>query len=113
MRVGTMISVEEALNCIQCHDESYGNIAEIWKFTADSLIKKTEPKLKKIREEIQRLEKMGKHTFVFTKLFGDAEYNVNLVREGKGVHNVEYAEELIEAAKKNLDQVEPMLSKKK
>jgi len=59
------------------------------------------------------LEKQGKHTFVFTKLFGDAEYNINLVKEGKGVHNLEYAEDLIEVAKRNLDQVKPMLGKKK
>jgi len=58
------------------------------------------------------LEKRGQHTFAFTKLFGDAEYNISLVGEGKGVHNLEYAAELIEAAKKNLDQIEPMLGKK-
>lgn len=100
-------------NCIKCHDESYGKMAENWKSTANELLQRIDPKLKRIREYIQRLEKQGKHTFVFTKLFGDAEYNINLVREGKGVHNVQYAEELIQAARKNLDQIEPMLGKKK
>ncbi len=76
------------------------------------MLKRIDPKLKRIKDHIRRLEKQGKHTFVFTKLFGDAEYNVNLVREGKGVHNPEYAEELIEAAKRNMDQIEPMLGKK-
>lgn len=71
------------------------------------------PKLKRIKDHIRRLEKQGKHTFVFTKLFGDGEYNINSVREGKAVHNPEYAEELIEAAKRNMDQIEPMLGKKK
>ena len=110
--------IEESLssikaNCIQCHDESYGDIAERWKSTADGLIKKTEPKLKKIREEIQRLERMGKHTFVFTKSFGDAEYNFTLVKKGKGAHNVEYAEELIESVNIRLDQLEEKLAKEK
>jgi len=100
-------------NCIKCHDESYGEMAEKWKAATDELLKKILPKLKGIKGHIQRLEKQGKHTFVFTKLFGDAEYNVNLVMEGKGVHNVEYSEELIEAAMKNLEQVESMLRKKK
>jgi formate-dependent nitrite reductase cytochrome c552 subunit len=99
--------------CIECHDESYGKMAETWKLTADELLKRIGPKLKRIKDHIRRLEKQGKHTFVFTKLFGDAEYNINLVREGKGVHNPEYAEELIEAAKRNMDQIEPMLGKKK
>ncbi|MFB0508295.1 MAG: cytochrome c3 family protein [Thermodesulfobacteriota bacterium] len=98
--------------CIKCHDESYGKMAEDWKSTADELLKRTSSKLKRIKEHIQRLEKRGQHTFAFTKLFGDAEYNISLVGEGKGVHNLEYAAELIEAAKKNLDQIEPMLGKK-
>jgi formate-dependent nitrite reductase cytochrome c552 subunit len=100
--------------CIKCHDEeSYGKMAEDWKSTADGLLKRTSSELKRIKEHIQKLEKRGQHTFAFTKLFGDAEYNINLVREGKGVHNLEYSEELIEAAKKSLEQVDPMLSKKK
>jgi hypothetical protein len=99
--------------CIKCHDESYGKMAEDWKSTADELLKRTSSKLRRIKRHIQRLEKKGQHTFAFTKLFGDAEYNVNLVKEGKGVHNLEYSEELIEAAKKNLEQVEPMLARKK
>ena len=99
--------------CIECHDESYGKMAEQWKSAADELLKRIDPKLKRIKEQIQRLEKQGKHTFVFTKLFGDAEYNINLVKKGKGIHNLEYAEELIEVAKRNLDQVKPMLGKKK
>jgi len=99
--------------CIECHDESYGKMAENWKATADDLRKSVQPKLKRVRNHIKRLEKKGQHTFAFTKLFGDAEYNVDLVSKGKGVHNLEYAEELIEAAKKNLDQIEPMLGRKK
>ncbi len=99
--------------CIKCHDESYGKMAEDWKSTADELLKRTSSKLRRIKRHIQRLEKKGQHTFAFTKLFGDAEYNINLVREGKGIHNLEYSEELIEAAKKNLEQVEPMLTRKK
>ena len=99
--------------CIKCHDESYGEMAEKWKAATDELLKRTLPRLKEIKNHIRRLEKQGKPTFVFTKLFGDAEYNVNLVIEGKGVHNVEYSEELIGAAMKKLDQVEPMLRKKK
>jgi hypothetical protein len=110
--------IEESLNsikanCIQCHDESYGRIAERWKSTAETLVRKTEPKLEKIKEEIQKLERMGRHTFAFTKSFGDAEYNFTLVKQGKGAHNVEYAEELIESVNMRLDQLETELSKER
>jgi putative sterol carrier protein len=99
--------------CIQCHDESYGDIAERWKSTAEALVKKTEPRLEKIREEIQKLERMGKHTFAFTKSLGDADHNFTLVKNGKGVHNVEYAEELIESVNIRLDQLEKELAKER
>jgi hypothetical protein len=110
--------IEESLtsikaNCIRCHDESYGDIAQRWKITADLLVKMTEPKLKKIREEIQKLERMGRHTFAFTKSFGDAEYNFTLVKKGKGVHNVEYAEELMDSVTLTLDQLEERLTKER
>ena len=108
--------IEESLSsikatCIECHDESYGAKADQWKSAALSLIEKTEPRLNKIREEIRRLERMGKHTFAYTKSFGDAEYNFNLVKRGKGVHNVEYAEELIDFVNTRLDHLEEKLAK--
>ena len=110
--------IKESLNsikayCIQCHDESYGGIADRWKSTAELLVRKTELRLNKMRSEIQQLERMGKHTFAFTKSFGDAEYNFSLVKKGKGVHNVEYAEELIESVTMRLDQLERELSKER
>jgi len=89
--------------CIQCHDESYGDIAERWKSTVDALVKKTEPRLEKVREEIQ----------TFTKSFGDADYNFTLVKRGKGAHNVEYAEELIESVTMRLKELEDTLAKER
>jgi len=108
--------IEESLSsvkatCIECHDESYGAMADRWKSAALSLIEKTEPRLNKIREEIRRFERMGKHTFAYTKSFGDAEYNFTLVKRGKGVHNVEYAEELIDFVNTRLDYLEEQLAK--
>ena len=81
--------IKESLNsikayCIQCHDESYGGIADRWKSTAELLVRKTELRLNKMRSEIQQLERMGKHTFAFTKSFGDAEYNLLPGQEGEG-----------------------------
>jgi hypothetical protein len=100
-------------NCIQCHDESYGDIAERWKSTADAFIKNIEPRLEKIRKEIQKLDRMGKHTFAFTKSFGDADYNFTLVKRGKGAHNVEYAGELMETVTMRLKELEATLAKER
>ncbi len=96
--------------CIGCHEESYGEIVSDWKSTADSLVRHLEPRTARIREEIQNQERKGKHTFVFTKVFGDAEHNFTLLKVGKGEHNLEYAQEVADVTGKMLDQVERLLA---
>jgi hypothetical protein len=100
-------------NCIKCHDQSYGEMAVRWKTVSEELVKKIAPKIAKVREEIDRIDRRGGHTFVYRKLFGEAEVNYNLAMKGKGVHNLEYAEELLELANQRLDEAIRQLSKKK
>jgi hypothetical protein len=84
-----------------------------WKATSDGLLKKVAPELDKVREEIGRIELRGGHTFVYRKLFGEAELNYNLAKNGNGVHNLEYVEELLDFAKKRLDEAMKQLARKK
>jgi nitrate/TMAO reductase-like tetraheme cytochrome c subunit len=99
--------------CIECHDQSYGEMTVQWKATNDDLIKKVAPKIDRVREEIERIDRRGEHTFVFRKLFGEAEVNYNLAKEGGGVHNPEYAEDLLKLADQRLDEAMKQLTKKK
>jgi hypothetical protein len=99
--------------CIECHDQSYGETAVRWKTTSEDLLKKLAPKVAKVRDEIERIDRRGGHTFVYRKLYGEAEFNYNLVKNGKGVHNLEYMEELLEVANDRLDQATKQLVKKK
>jgi cell division protein ZapA (FtsZ GTPase activity inhibitor) len=46
-------------------------------------------------------------------LYGDAEFNYNIVKKGSGVHNPEYAEELLNYAAKRLDEALNQLAKTK
>jgi len=102
-----------SVECTECHDESYGEIVAEWKKTADDLIKGLEPRVASIKGEIQNLERRGQHTFVFTKLFGDAEYNFNLLRMGKGAHNLEYTQEVADVTRHMLDEVEKLLARER
>jgi hypothetical protein len=68
--------------CIECHDQSYGEILVRWKATSEGLLKKVAPRIEKVRQEIGRIELRGGHTFVYRKLFGEAELNYNLARKG-------------------------------
>ena len=55
----------------------------------------------------------GGHTFVYRKLFGEAEFNFNLAKNGNGVHNLEYTKELIDFATHKLDEAIKQIAKKK
>ncbi|MGZ3591092.1 MAG: hypothetical protein ACXU99_10605, partial [Thermodesulfobacteriota bacterium] len=91
----------------------YGEMVIRWKATSEDSLKKLEPKLKKVKEEIDRIDLSGGHTFVFRKLYGDAEFNYNLAKNGKGVHNLEYTEELLEVANRRLDDAIKQIDKRK
>jgi hypothetical protein len=99
--------------CIECHDQSYGEMVERWESVTEGLLKKVAPKIDKVREEIGRIELRRGHTFVYRKLFGEAEFNYNLAKKGNGVHNLEYAEELLEFSNNRLDEAIKQLAKKK
>jgi exonuclease VII small subunit len=99
--------------CIECHDQSYGEMAIRWKANSEDLLKKLAPKLAQVKEEIDRIDRRGGHTFVYRKLYGEAEFNYNLAKNGKGVHNLEYTEELLEFANRRLDEAIKLVSQKK
>ena len=99
--------------CIECHDQSYGEMAVRWKTTYEELMKKVAPKIDRVREEIEKIDRRGGHTFVFQKLFGEAEFNYNLAKKGNGIHNLEYTEELLEFANRRLDEAVQQLAKRK
>jgi nitrate/TMAO reductase-like tetraheme cytochrome c subunit len=99
--------------CIECHDQSYGEMLTQWKKSAEALLTKLAPKMEKVKEEIRKMEMRGGHTFVYRKPFGEAEFNYNLALKGNGVHNLEYMEDLIEFANHRLDEAIKQLAKKK
>ena len=84
-----------------------------WKTTSDERLKKVTPKLDQVKEEIEKVEKRGGHTFVFRKLYGEAEFNYQLAKKGNGIHNPEYTEELIETANRRLDEANQQLAKRR
>jgi nitrate/TMAO reductase-like tetraheme cytochrome c subunit len=99
--------------CIECHDQSYGEMVVRWKTASEDLLKKVAPKIDRLREEIEKIDRRRGHTFVFRKLFGEAEFNYSLAKNGRGAHNLEYAEELLEFANHRLDEAIKQLGKKK
>jgi nitrate/TMAO reductase-like tetraheme cytochrome c subunit len=99
--------------CIECHDKSFGEIAVRWKMAFAETLEKVAPKIEQVRKEIERIDRLGGHTFVYRKLFGEAEFNFNLAKTGNGIHNLEYSEALLEVANSRLDEVLKKLTQKK
>jgi len=99
-------------SCIECHDQSHGEMALKWKKTSEELIKKISQKMDRVKGETERIERLGGRTFVYRKLYGDAELNYTLVRQGIGLHNLPYTEELLEIANQRLDQAIQQLAKR-
>ena len=99
--------------CIECHDQSYGEMVIRWKATSENMLKELDPKLAQVKEEIDRIDRRGGHTFVYRKLYGEAEFNYNLAKNGKGAHNLEFAEELLEFANRRLDEAIGQIARRK
>ena len=108
---GTFDAIKK--RCIECHDQSYGEMVVRWKTTSENMLKELDPKLARVKEEIDRIERRGGHTFVYRKLYGEAEFNYNLAKNGKGAHNLEYAEELLEFANRRLDEAIEQIARRK
>lgn len=92
-------------SCILCHDELYGPMLTNWMLQMDRLLKDFTPWFKLAQKKVARAEESGIYVEREKKLLEDASYNYNLVVEGKGVHNVEYAVKLIKSAADKVDEI--------
>ena len=97
--------------CIECHGKDIaGSLAE-WKDTVAKALKKAEASHEKAETAAKALAAPeAKQTA--EKLLGDARYNLDLVRYGRGVHNVDYAQAILTAVAKNAAQVVGLGEKK-
>jgi hypothetical protein len=69
--------------------------------------------LAQVKEEIDRIDRQRSHIFVQKKLYGEAEFGYNLVRNGKGTHNLEYMEESLKFANRRLDEAIKQMARRK
>ncbi len=97
--------VAEPAACMSCHGTSYAHIQDGWTQGMGNLINQLTPYLQLVATEVERTERAGTVNIgEAEKLHQRATHNIELVRYGKGAHNVEYSEQLIESARDDLDQ---------
>lgn len=77
--------------CIKCHGDDVAGMMEEWKATIAEELAKT----KSLMDKAQPVINSGAADAKTKKLFGDAKHNYELVKYGKGVHNMDYALNLL------------------
>jgi hypothetical protein len=86
--------------CIKCHGEDFRGILDEWHKTLKDATAEAKPSVEKARALARAA---GKGNARAVQLAKDAEYNFLFVQYGHGVHNVEYAVDVLTKAKADAD----------
>jgi hypothetical protein len=98
----TVVARQES--CEPCHGPGYSDLVESWKDSTDKRLKIVGQSLSRVRSELGRIDSnsvAGKQAW---QAFDDARYNYQLVEYGKSVHNITYADRLLQKSRHLLTQ---------
>jgi nitrate/TMAO reductase-like tetraheme cytochrome c subunit len=87
--------------CLHCHGKEYEGILDEWKRTIDKKLRVVGNLIEETKFYVKNRD-VGE---VKRKLLEEAIYNYELVKWGKGVHNIEYADALLNKAEENLKKI--------
>jgi nitrate/TMAO reductase-like tetraheme cytochrome c subunit len=88
--------------CVSCHGGNYGQILEDWKKIIGQGLSQIVPALNRAEAELKTTSKKGEAYLRGKSLIAEARENIDLVREGKGVHNIKYSIQLLQVADQKL-----------
>jgi nitrate/TMAO reductase-like tetraheme cytochrome c subunit len=88
--------------CMSCHGTEYGAILDQWKSQMKNMLSVILPSVEKSKSELKRPGADPSQKEKAGKLIEEAENNVELVRYGKGVHNIKYSVSLLLVANEKL-----------
>jgi hypothetical protein len=106
--LGTFAIGEKSLeaereSCVICHGEGYDAMLDDWVEAINHAVNEFEPMLERAGESLKQHRGKEADLREAETLINDAEYNFDMVRTGKGVHNVEYAVKLLKASSDQID----------
>jgi hypothetical protein len=93
--LGQTFKASEAA-CIGCHGDDFRGILGEWEKTVNRALAEARPAVEKAKAAAARGGKEGRKAIQLAK---DAEYNYHFVLYGKGVHNPEYAVDVLRKVK--------------
>ncbi|NOY78694.1 MAG: hypothetical protein GXO76_12585 [Calditrichaeota bacterium] len=102
--------VQKKKACLRCHGGQYDKMLDNWIINMNRLVKEMQPKISKVGRLVSAASRSGRlnneiEKKYVQKLYNDASYNFNFVKNGKGVHNIFYAVKLLKSTKSNLEAV--------
>jgi nitrate/TMAO reductase-like tetraheme cytochrome c subunit len=94
----TYLAAQES--CDGCHGTKYAGVLEEWRSTVNANLLRAEAALLKAREAAEGARSLltAEDQLKVSRLLDDADYNVRFVRLAHGVHNVNYATAVLNAA---------------
>ena len=100
-----LIKATEA-TCIACHGQDYERLFQQWQNEIDSYLKEAEATLARVDDRIKELQAKGEEVPAsLTYAVEDARSNLKFVRSANGIHNKNYALELMDVSIRKLDEV--------
>jgi len=90
------VQVADETSCLSCHGVRYANILPAWQRDMDTKVARVQAVVAEARSRVSGAP-IGQRP-IADSLVTQAQENVDLVRLGKGAHNIEYADQLLRAA---------------
>lgn len=103
---------ERRQSCVKCHTDGYDKMLDNWKTAIDESVNAVAPSIENTRQLLISEKAKGRSVEGEISFFKDAEDNFNLVKDGKGVHNVDYALKLLLNIASNLEGIHEKLGYK-
>ncbi|HEY5123192.1 MAG TPA: cytochrome c3 family protein [Ignavibacteria bacterium] len=103
---------EKKQACIKCHAPGYDKMLDDWISGMNKAVNSITPGIEHVKQLISGAEKQGKNIDAEKTYYQDVETNFKLVKEGKGVHNLDYALKLLENIANNIEGISNRLGDK-
>jgi len=91
--------------CIACHEQGYGDLLIQWDADWRNSRVKVEALIEAAKLRIDQDRREGKDTAAAEKGLAEAEGNFQIADAGRGVHNFDYAMDLLQAAEDRLNRI--------
>ncbi|MFQ6092319.1 MAG: hypothetical protein ACE5OR_06495, partial [bacterium] len=97
-------------SCEPCHGKGYQRILKQWKETTSERVEKLNRIYLAVEKEVENSKKKKKIKNKARALVEEARFNINLVRFGGSIHNIQYADKLLTSAYQNLKEAIEVIS---